>query len=65
MDGDHDELEGIKQAFFSIRINLYILISGNLIIGRSAAATIDFAFAVIEKLQGTKQKELIQKQIYY
>ena len=55
----------MDEDFGGTYIDQYTVTDGNLITGRSAAATIDFAFAIIEKLQGTAQKELIQKQIYY
>ena len=55
----------MNEDFGGTYVDQYTVTDGNLITGRSAAATIDFAFAIIEKLQGTEQKEFIQKQIYY
>lgn len=43
----------------------YVVCDNNFITGRSAAASIDFGFAIIEKLQGKNQAEIIKKQIYY
>ena len=55
----------MNEDFGGTYVDQYTVTDGNLITGRSAAATIDFAFAIIEKLQGSAQKALIQKQIYY
>lgn len=43
----------------------YAETDGNLITGQSAAATIDFAFAVIEKLLGKGKADEVKKSIYY
>ena len=43
----------------------YVVTDGNLITARSAAASIDFAFAIINYLQGDKQEKKIKEQIYY
>lgn len=55
----------MNEDFGGTYVDQYTVTDGSLITGRSAAATIDFAFAVIEKLQGPEQKKKIQEQIYY
>lgn len=43
----------------------YAVTDGNLITGKSAAASIDFAFAIIEKLLGKDKCEEVKESIYY
>ncbi len=43
----------------------YAETDGQIITGQSAAATIDFAFAIIEKLLGKEQATEVKKRIYY
>lgn len=43
----------------------YAVIDGNIISAKSAAASIDFAFAIINYLQGEEQEKKIKEQIYY
>lgn len=43
----------------------YAVRDGNLITGRSAAATVNFAFLVLEALEGAEKAEEIKQQIYY
>lgn len=43
----------------------YCVVDGNLITGRSAAAVIDFAFAIIETLMGKEKAEEVKASIYY
>lgn len=43
----------------------YTTTDGNLITGQSAAASIDFGFAIIEKLLGLEKAEQVKKSIYY
>lgn len=45
--------------------NDYTSTDGNIITGKSAAATLEFAFAVIEKLLGKEKVEEVKKNIYY
>lgn len=45
--------------------NAYATADGNLITGKSAAATMEFAFAIIEKLLGKEKVEEVKKNIYY
>lgn len=43
----------------------YAVTDGNLITGRSAAAAIDFAFAILEKLTGKEHADEVKASIYY
>lgn len=46
-------------------VDTYTVTDGNLITGRSAAAVIDFAFAIIEKLCGKAHADEVKASIYY
>ena len=43
----------------------YVAVDGNIITGQSAAASIDFGFAIAEKLLGPEQVNQVKKSIYY
>ena len=43
----------------------YVAVDGNLITGQSAAATVDFGLAIIEKLLGPEKADQVKKSIYY
>ncbi len=43
----------------------YATTDGNLITGQSAAATVDFGLAIIEKLLGREKAEQVKESIYY
>lgn len=43
----------------------YAVTDGNLVTGKSAAAAIDFAFAVMEKLTGKNHTDQVKASIYY
>ncbi len=43
----------------------YVAVDGNLITGQSAAATVDFGLAIIEKLLGPEKADQVKKGIYY
>ena len=43
----------------------YTVTDGNLITGISAAASIEFAFAIIEKLLGQEKTKEVKQSIYY
>lgn len=43
----------------------YVVKDGHFITGRSAAATIDFGFAILEALCGKKQADAVKEEIYY
>lgn len=43
----------------------YVAVDGNLITGQSAAASIDFGFAIVEKLLGPAVAASVKQSIYY
>lgn len=43
----------------------YVAVDGNIITGQSAAATVDFGFAIVEKLLGKAHADQIKTSIYY
>ncbi len=43
----------------------YVAVDGNLITGQSAAASIDFGFAIVEKLLGKTKADQVKQSIYY
>lgn len=43
----------------------YVAVDGNLITGQSAAASIDFGFAIVEKLLGKEKANQVKQSIYY
>lgn len=55
----------MDEDFGGTYIDEYVVTDGNMITARSAAASIDFAFAIINYLQGEKQEEKIKNEIYY
>ena len=55
----------MNEDFKGNYIDQYAVMDGNIITGRSAAAVIDFAFLIIEKLCGIDKANEVKKQIYY
>lgn len=55
----------MDEDFGGTYLDQYVVTDGNLITARSAAASIDFAFAIIRYLQGSVQEEKVKKEIYY
>lgn len=55
----------MNEDFKGTYVDQYVVVDDNIITARSAAASIDFAFAIIQKLQGEKQATKIKKEIYY
>lgn len=55
----------MNEDFRGIYLDQYVVVDDHLITARSAAASIDFAFAIIKALQGETQEALIKAQIYY
>ena len=43
----------------------YVAVDGNIITGQSAAASIDFGFAIVEKLLGKAHADQVKQSIYY
>ena len=46
-------------------VDTYVVIDDKIITARSAAASIDFAFKILEVVKGKETEEKIKKQIYY
>ena len=55
----------MNEDFGGTYVDRYAVIDGNIITGRSAAAVIDFAFALIEKLLGKESCDKVKASIYY
>ena len=55
----------MNEDFGGIYHEDYAVTDGNIITGKSAAATFDFAFAILEKLAGKETVEKVKKEIYY
>ena len=55
----------MNENFGGTYLDQYVVKDGNLITGRSAAATIDFAFEVLEFVKGKDKADEIKHQIYY
>ena len=55
----------MNEDFGGTYMDQYVAVDGNLITGRSAAASIDFAFALMEKLAGKAKADEVKKSIYY
>lgn len=55
----------MNDDFQGTYVDRYAVVDGNLVTGRSAAAVIDFAFALLAKLEGSAKAEEIKQSIYY
>ncbi|WP_367925841.1 DJ-1/PfpI family protein [uncultured Ruthenibacterium sp.] len=55
----------MNEDFGGVYHEQYAVRDENLITGRSAAATVDFAFLILEALEGLEKVEEIKAQIYY
>ena len=55
----------MNEDFGGTYIDQYTVTDGNIITGRSATAVIDFAFAIIEKLEGKEKADEVKASIYY
>lgn len=55
----------MNEDFGGTYVDKYTAVDGNIITGRSAAAVIDFAFVIIEKLLGKEKAEEVKNAIYY
>ena len=55
----------MNEDFKGTYVDEYAIMDGNIITGRSAAAVIDFAFLIIEKLCGIDKANEVKKAIYY
>ncbi|WP_428042147.1 DJ-1/PfpI family protein, partial [Candidatus Avelusimicrobium fimicolum] len=55
----------MNEDFGGIYHDDYAVTDGNIVTGKSAAATIDFAFAVLEAVAGQETANKTKKEIYY
>ena len=55
----------MNEDFGGTYLDQYVVTDGNVITARSAAASIDFGFAIINYLQGEKQEMKVKNEIYY
>ena len=55
----------MNEDFGGTYIDEYAVCDGQIITGRSAAAVIDFAFLIIEKITGKAKADEVKKAIYY
>ena len=64
-DRNYTCFTSMNEDFGGTYVDQYTVSDGNLITGRSAAASIDFAFAFMEKLIGKEKCEEVKTSIYY
>ena len=57
--------KSMNEDFGGNFIDSYVVVDGNLITAKSAAASIDFAYAIIEKLAGTTTLNKVKENIFY
>ena len=55
----------MNEDFKGNYIDDYVAVDGKIITGRSAAAVIDFSFAIIEAILGKEAAEKTKQSIYY
>lgn len=55
----------MNEDFKGTYVDSYTATDGNLVTGRSAAASIDFAFALMEKVADKETADQVKKDIYY
>ena len=55
----------MNEDFGGTYIDKYVVVDGKLITGRSCAASIDFALAIVQKILGKDKVEQLKKSIYY
>ena len=55
----------MNEDFGGTYVDTYVVIDDKIITARSAAASIDFAFKIMEAIKGKEVEEKIKKQIYY
>lgn len=64
-DKNYTCFTSLNEDFQGIYHHVPVICDDNIITGRSAAATIDFAFAIIQKLCGTQHAQSVKDAIYY
>ena len=57
--------KSMNEDFGGNFIDCYVVVDGNLITAKSAAASIDFAYAIIEKLAGRETLNRVKEHIFY
>ncbi|MBQ9841443.1 MAG: DJ-1/PfpI family protein [Erysipelotrichaceae bacterium] len=62
---DYTCFTSMNEDFKGTFLDQYVVKDDFIITARSAAASIDFAFEIIEYLQGKEQRTKIEEQIYY
>lgn len=55
----------MDEDFGGTYVDQYVVRDGNFITGRSAAASIDFGFAIVEALTGKEWADKVKQSIYY
>ena len=64
-DKNYTCFTSMNEDFGGTYVDTYVVKDGNIITARSAAASIDFGFMIIQYLQGEAQEQKIKEQIYY
>ena len=64
-DKNYTCFNSMNEDFGGNFVDHYVVKDGKIITGKSAAATIDFAFEILETVKGKAQSEAIKEQIYY
>lgn len=64
-DKNYTCFTSMNEDFGGTYVDTYVVKDGNIITARSAAASIDFGFMIIQYLQGEAQEKKIKEQIYY
>lgn len=55
----------LNDDFGGTYVDTYAVIDDNIITGRSAAASVEFGFAIIEKLCGKEHADKVKESVYY
>ena len=64
-DKNYSCFTSMNEDFGGTYIDKYVVTDGKIITGRSAAATIDFGFAILKELMGEKAEKETKEEIYY
>ena len=57
--------KSMNEDFGGNFIDCFVVVDGNLITAKSAAASIEFAYAIIEKLAGKETLDKVKSNIFY
>ena len=55
----------MNEDFGGTYVDQYVVRDDKIITGRSAAASIDFGFAILEALAGKEKSDQVKRSIYY